>query len=251
MGRRVAVAPFLGMGGLIVLRFLVDTSQAKLAGLMQRPLVCGQLITPLTGYSNAGEAFAIDNGAFSQFDSKKFKSILQRDEQHKAKCLFVTVPDIVGNARRTLELWRCRHRFVKGWPLALVMQDGMEDFDIPWHDLQAVFIGGRDPWKDSQASQDIVKTAKNLGVHVHVGRVNAYRRWKLFSDLGADTCDGSGIAMYDHMLKAIEERIEGNERTLFDGEAASESISGGTDQRLQRPGGERLEGSSDSDDAGG
>ena len=199
-----------------MLRFLVDTSQAKLVGLMQRPLVCGQLITPLTGYSNAGEVFAIDNGAFSRFDAKKFKSILQRDEQHKAKCLFVTVPDIVGNARRTLELWRCRHRFVKGWPLALVMQDGMEDFDIPWHDLQAVFIGGRDPWKDSQASQDIVKTAKTLGVHVHVGRVNAYKRWKLFSDLGADTCDGSGIAMYDHMLINIESKIaDDGQPTLF------------------------------------
>ena len=95
------------------MRFLVDTSAAKLHGLMGRPLVCGQLITPLTGYSNAGEVFAIDNGAFSRFDLKKFASILQRDEKHKAKCLFVTVPDIVGNARRTLELWRCRHRFVK------------------------------------------------------------------------------------------------------------------------------------------
>jgi hypothetical protein len=93
----------------------------------------------------------------------------------------------------------------------------MEDFEIPWSDLAAVFIGGRDPWKDSQASQDIVKAAKVLGVHVHVGRVNAFKRFRLFHDLGADTCDGSGIAMYDHMLKDIEEKLKNDGDAILPG----------------------------------
>ena len=213
------------------MRFLVDTRKSRLEELIKKDIVAGQLITPLTGYSNAGETFAIDNGAFSRFDAKRFESLLNRDWKHRDKCLFVTVPDIVGNARRTLELWRCRHRFVKGWPLALVMQDGMEDFDIPWHELQAVFIGGRDPWKDSQASQDIVKTAKTLGIHVHIGRVNAYKRWKLFADLGADTCDGSGIAMYDHMLENIERKVlEGDQPSLFKDEDSPKDYQEGVRQ---------------------
>lgn len=212
-------------------KFLVDTRKSRLEELIKKDIVAGQLITPLTGYSNAGEVFAIDNGAFSRFDAKRFEALLNRDLKHRHKCLFVAVPDIVGNARRTLELWRCRHRFVKGWPLALVIQDGMEDFDIPWHELQAVFIGGRDPWKDSQASQDIVKTAKTLGIHVHIGRVNAYKRWKLFTDLGADTCDGSGIAMYDHMLENIERKaLEGDQPSLFKDEDSSKDYQEGVRQ---------------------
>jgi hypothetical protein len=92
----------------------------------------------------------------------------------------------------------------------------MEDLEIPWDEMNAIFIGGGDPWKDSKASQDIVKTAVTLGVWVHVGRVNTPRRFELFDELGADSCDGSGIAMYDHMLEKIERRNEPRP-SLFDG----------------------------------
>jgi len=93
----------------------------------------------------------------------------------------------------------------------------MENLLIPWDEMRAVFIGGCDPWKDSKAAADIVATAKTLGVHVHVGRVNTPRRFKHFTDLGADTCDGSGVARYDWMLEKIEREMNGNtESTLFD-----------------------------------
>jgi len=83
--------------------------------------------------------------------------------------------------------------------------------------LQLVFIGGRDPWKDSQSALDIVKTAKVLQKHAHVGRVNTAKRYKLFASVGADTCDGSGVAMYDHMLEDIEREINKTEEpTLWD-----------------------------------
>jgi EAL domain-containing protein (putative c-di-GMP-specific phosphodiesterase class I) len=79
----------------------------------------------------------------------------------------------------------------------------MEDMDIPWHEIDALFVGGGDPWKDSKASQDIVRTAKILGKHVHVGRVNTRERYELFAGLGADTCDGSGVSRFPHTAKAI------------------------------------------------
>lgn len=187
------------------MRFLIDKAQKDvLAKATKYPkYVAGQLLTPLTGYSFAGHEFAIDNGSFSRFDADRFARLLKREDQNKSKCIFVTVPDVVGNARRTMEIWKRRSRFVLGWPTALVAQDGIEDMDIPWDEMEAIFIGGRDPWKDSQASLDVVRTAKILGIHVHVGRVNTERRFRLFHEAGADTCDGSGVAMYDHMLEEI------------------------------------------------
>jgi hypothetical protein len=206
------------------MKFLIDTSKDTLLSKQAEfpDLVAGQLITPLTGYSNAKGLFAIDNGAFSKFLNLKFQSLLRRDADYKANCLFVVVPDIVGNARRTLELWQHRELFVgDGWPLALVAQDGIEDLTIPWDQFKAIFIGGRDPWKDSQAAADIVKTAKTLDKHVHVGRVNTLRRYTHYTGLGADTCDGSGIAKYDHMLVDIANGLKPSP-TLFDNEMDNE-----------------------------
>jgi hypothetical protein len=201
------------------MRFLIDKSPKDVArkiGLYPS-LVEGQLLTPLTRYKNAGGVFAIDNGAFSGFDRDGFAALLKREEPNREHCLFVTVPDVVEAGRRTLEIWKYRHSIVRHWPLALVAQDGMEDLEIPWGEMKAVFIGGGDPWKDSKSALDIVKTAKTLGKHVHVGRVNTAKRFKLFAEAGADTCDGSGVSMYDHMLDNIAKAISKEpERSLFD-----------------------------------
>ena len=198
------------------MKFLIDLSPNRLSEKINSPLVMGQLLTPLTGYADAGGIYAIDNGAFSGFPADRFRRLLERQESRKADCLFVTCPDIVGAGQRSIELFKRRSRWIpEGWKVALVAQDGMEDLEIPWDEMDAIFIGGGDPWKDSKASQDIVKTAVTLGVWVHVGRINTPRRFELFDELGADSCDGSGIAMYDHMLQKIERRNE-PVKTLFD-----------------------------------
>jgi hypothetical protein len=187
------------------MKFLLDVSPNKLEQRLSEfsDLIAGQLLTPLTRYNNAGGLFAIDNGAFSGFKKKDFKSLLEREHENKDRCLFVVVPDVVGNGKRTLEIWHLRHNIIHGWPKALVIQDGIEDLDIPWSELQAVFVGGNDPWKDSRAVVDIVKTALILDKHIHVGRVNTIKRFVKFEELGAHTCDGSGASMYDHMLEDI------------------------------------------------
>lgn len=206
--------------GSINMKCLIDKSTKDIRRKMELhpDLVCGQLITPLTGYKNAGEEFAIDNGCYIGFNQNKFNRILAREKENKHRCLFVTVPDVVGNARRTLEIWKYRHRILSGWPLALVMQNGMEDIDIPWNELSAIFMGGNDPWKDSKTAVDIVKTAKILGKHAHVGRVNSPKRFKLYRDAGADTCDGSGISMYDHMLDEIQKSLTVNDEPRLFGD---------------------------------
>jgi hypothetical protein len=203
-------------------KFLIDTSGHEIQRKWHDDFVCGQLLTPLTRYSDWGGFYAIDNGAFSGFPEKEFRALLERQKGARDRCKFVTCPDIVGNGRRTLELWEHRHEWLSGWPAALVLQNGVEDLTIPWADCAAVFIGGIDPWKESQACVDLVKTAKTLGIWVHVGRVNTYGRWKRFADLGADSCDGSGVARYDHMLSAIIRAETTPARGLFDGQSDPE-----------------------------
>ena len=200
------------------MKFLIDTSPAKLATIKSE-LVAGQLLTPLTNYQNAKGVFAVDNGAFSGFDSSAFERLLSRNEKHNQKCLFVTVPDIVGNARRTRELYfhYTQKEFMKPWTekWAFVLQDGMEDFAIEWYAMRYLFVGGTNAFKDSNAAYDIVKTAKALDVPVHVGRVNTFKRYETYAAFGADTCDGSGIAKYDWMLKQIEEKLAAKPQPEF------------------------------------
>jgi len=190
------------------MRFLIDKSpnDVRRKQSLHADLVAGQLLTPLTRYSDWGGVYAIDNGAFSGFRRDEFASLIKRQEEHMNRCLFVTVPDVVGNGRRTLEIWLYRRQFLAGkWfnKAALVAQDGMDDLCIPWENVHCLFVGGGDPWKDSRAAADLVRTAKTLGKHVHAGRVNTLKRYKHFAELGVDTCDGSGVAMYDHMLDDI------------------------------------------------
>ncbi len=200
------------------MRFLIDKSPAHVARKNESDLVGGQLITPLTGYSDWGGTYGIDNGAYSGFPEVAFQRILNRQEAARERCLFVTCPDIVGAAQRSIELFKRRRRWIpEGWPVALVAQDGMESLEIPWDELDAIFLGGLDPWKDSRAAADIIKTAKILKKWSHIGRVNTPKRYEHFAALGADTCDGSGVAQYDWMLTKIENHMNGDDDpTLFD-----------------------------------
>lgn len=168
----------------------------------------GQLLTPLTRYRlrDPERPWAIDNGGFKELDIEGLKALLAREAHHKEKCLFVSAPDIVGSAQRTLELFPRFRPMLEGWRVAFVCQDGQELLPIPWDDCDAVFIGGSTMWKCSDHVVRIIKTAKLLGKHVHAGRVNDPGRWKHFEDLGVDTGDGTGLARYTHMRKAIANR---------------------------------------------
>lgn len=170
--------------------------------------VTGQLLTPLTRFRlrDPSKPWAIDNGAFARFDAKAFHALLAREQHHQGNCLFVTVPDVVSSARRTLEVfdrWKDR---LQGWKLALACQDGQEDLPIPWDDIGAVFIGGSTKFKVSDGAVQIIKAAQALGKWVHVGRVNDPIRWEHFDELGVDSCDGTGLARYTHMREAIANR---------------------------------------------
>lgn len=179
----------------------------------------GQLLTPLTRYRLRTSTFAIDNGGFKKLDVPGLFSLMKREEHHRENCLFVSVPDIVGSAQRTRELFDHFAPQMQGWKLAFVCQDGQEMLPIPWGQIAAVFIGGSTSWKCSAYVAQIIKTAKIFEKWVHVGRVNDPARFHHFEELGADSIDGTGLARYSHMRAAIANR--GQMVGLFDqGEAA-------------------------------
>ena len=200
------------------MRFLLD---AKADVCQQSALIVGQLMTSEGGHALGPCPFAIDNGAFARFEPDKFRRLLCRCEPARERCLFVATPDVVGSARRTLEMFDIWNPKLEYWPRALVAQDGIEDLPIPWDQIAAVFIGGSTAWKESSAAADVVRAARIAELHVHVGRVNTIKRFTWFDDLGADTCDGTGVLMrgsrrFHEMLSAIQCGHRDDHPRLFD-----------------------------------
>lgn len=168
----------------------------------------GQLLTPLTQYRSYGTTFAIDNGAYSKFQMGNFLGLIEREKDNKDKCLFITMPDIVGNARRTLESFDIWSEKLCAWPRALVLQEGIDDLDIPWRKISAIFIGGGNAFKTSKAVRDIVKCAKLLGKWTHMGRVNGKDRIIDAHEMGIDSIDGSGISRFSQRRLSISQSLK-------------------------------------------
>ncbi len=169
--------------------------------------VAGQLLTPLTRYTKGDNVFAIDNGAFSNFNEKNFISLLKREEEHKNDALFVACPDKVGDHKETLALYNDLSHLCEGWKVAFVAQDG---YDGMPQNANALFIGGTNKFKDSNDAIHAVECALQDGKHVHIGRVNTPSRFIKFDSIGAHTCDGSGVSRYDHMIINIKNHMAYN-----------------------------------------
>lgn len=186
------------------MRCYLDTSEDLAVAGSELGLPVGQLLTPLTRFSNRSkEDFAIDNGAYSGLDAQGFRALLARELPNKTGCRFVVAPDIPFSMRRTLELFhRWRHELA-GWRVALAIQNDVEAFDLPWEQIDAVFVGGDDAFKTSRHAVAVMKTAKALGKWAHVGRVNTPERFRWCVEFGVDSIDGSGISRFTHMRVAL------------------------------------------------
>lgn len=184
---------------------MLDTSQDLETASKELGCAVEQLLTPLTRYTpqHPNSMFAIDNGAFSVFEPKNFLSLLKREHPRRGLCRFVAVPDVVGSARRTLEVFDHWAPALQEWTLALVVQDGQEHLPIPWDRIAAIFIGGSTDWKMGPHAAACIKACKAIGKWCHVGRVNTPGRFEYFENLGADSIDGTGLSRYSWMREAI------------------------------------------------
>ena len=185
----------------VQMKIMLDCSSKKIHEYRDRYGVdFWQLRTPLTAYALAGVPYGLDNGCFKRFNKKTWERLLDEAEENMPK--FVCLPDIVGDAARTLDLFDAFEIKTNGLPRALVLQDGIENHRIPWDKMAAVFVGGSDAFKISDEAMNACRTAKMLGKWVHVGRVNTAARVNYWKGM-ADSIDGSGISRYDHMLENV------------------------------------------------
>lgn len=196
---------------------MLDTSEDLAVCAEELGAPVEQLFSPLTRFTDKdSEAMkAADNGGFAGLNIQAFLSLLAREDHQRGNFRFITVPDIVASARRTLELFEYWYPRLCDWRLALVAQDGQEDLPIPWDRIDAIFIGGTTRFKMSKSAIDIIRTAQAMEKWVHVGRVNDPDRWTHFEQLGVDSVDGTGIARYSHMRIRIRDRHLNQQEGLF------------------------------------
>lgn len=145
----------------------------------------------------AGISWAADNFAFAGFDADGYRRMLQVIAG-VPRCLFLTVPDVVGDAAATLERfgeWRAECSAV-GQPLGFVAQDGIDLGDVPWGELGALFIGGTDAFKLGPLAERAVNEAHRRGLWVHMGRVNTAQRARYAATIGVDSIDGTQFSRW-------------------------------------------------------
>lgn len=166
----------------------------------------GHLLSPRAGnrlgtVTATGRMWAADNDAFLAWDQERYwKMLINISKADRSRLLWVTVPDVVGNAQETINRW---HEWLPqldylGLPAAFVGQDGLGAIadEIQWHELECFFIGGSDEWKLSAEAEDFAREAKRRGKWVHMGRVNSVKRMRHAMEIGCDSIDGRSFSAW-------------------------------------------------------
>lgn len=191
------------------MKFLIPsggTADSRFAGILTSPAHRGP---PAPEGIRAGMMWAAENEAYTRgFDPDRFFPWLEEMAQYKERCLFIPVPDVVGDCIQTLENYRHWRRWFGDWPVAFIAQDGQEhmSFPRPHETWGTLFIGGTTAWKESAGAIDCIRRGQELGKRIHIGRVNWKRRYDMFKILAGSegfTCDGTRVR-FDGREKALE-----------------------------------------------
>lgn len=162
----------------------------------------GRLIQPrhtssIEQTAQSGRPWAADNDCYQALDADAYERMLRRIKGLSG-CLFVTVPDVVADANATATLWDTWAPIVKSYnlPRALVLQDGLTESDVPWDDIEAVFVGGSTEYKLGTQAAKIVAEANKRQKWTHMGRVNTQRRIRYAKSIGIKSIDGTKYARF-------------------------------------------------------
>lgn len=156
----------------------------------------GYIDTPAQGNTRPrGLIWCADNGCYGSGwpGYERWFRWLNDNVVDAETCRFAVAPDVVGDARGTLERslpWLQKIRDLC-YPAALVAQDGLEYLDVPWDAFDVLFVGGSTGWKLGREARQIVLEAKSRDKYVHMGRVNSARRWRYAEAIGCDSADGT------------------------------------------------------------
>lgn len=155
----------------------------------------GVLLTPRNSYPSkpiSGWPRALDNGCFSSdWDEGEWREWIVA---MPTDVLWAVVPDVVGDWRSTRARWDRYAGDVDGFRKAYVLQDGQPAADVPWDELDAVFIGGSTAYKLSADAYRLTREAVERGAWVHMGRVNSLARCRIAAAWGCDSVDGNYLA---------------------------------------------------------
>ena len=203
--------------------YLVGNRVAGTESLLDEKRI-GLMNTPKNGYAiRPGWIWAADNGCFGKGypgDEAWISWLKGFTPDQRKGCLFVTAPDVVGDSKESLARSLPFLPTIRdlGYPVALVTQDGMQPDDVPWKQIDWLFIGGTDRHKLGSEAKALIAAAKNHEKMVHVGRVNSQKRFLAFAALGADTVDGTflGFGPKVNLPKLLSWiRHHDNHATLF------------------------------------
>jgi|SRR5215475_4838518 len=156
----------------------------------------GCITSPMQGNLIPAKAvWCADNGRFGRGWPGRDRYLRWLDTLEPAadRCQFVVLPDVPFDMPRSLELSMsylpdlARTPF----PIALALQNGAEDMELPWGEIQAVFIAGDDQWKLGHAAVTLIHEALTKNLWTHLARVNSARRWRFACGVGADSSDGT------------------------------------------------------------
>jgi hypothetical protein len=162
--------------------------------------------------------YACDNGAFScwdpktnTFDDDKWKQtepewlkLIHWTWRTGTMPLWCIIPDVPGNAERTLERWHTySKRFLGGIPLAMAVQDGMEPSDVLALEVrpEVIAVGGSTEFKWAT----LEKWTEAFD-RVHVLRCNSPAKLYVMEELGVESCDGTGWLRGDKVQTSGLER---------------------------------------------
>lgn len=142
-----------------------------------------------------GVRWCADNGCFTdRWDADKWWYWLNKRIPNQSTCVFATAPDVLRDAEATLPLalkWMPKIRGL-GYKVAYVAQNGdSSERGLPWDEFDVLFIGGDDVFKFSPESLGLIRDGKERGKHIHMGRINSLRRWRIAEAYNADSADGT------------------------------------------------------------
>jgi hypothetical protein len=184
------------------MRLLVNGTTRIVREMPDSPYL-GHLMSPRCGVSldylrSTRLPVAADNGCFKRFEPDRFLRMLDRAGECADRVAFVCLPDVVADARATMDLFEDWAREVtgRGLPAALVMQDGLERLEVPWDRLDALFVGGSTAWKLGRHAARLGAEGKARGKLLHMGRVNSFRRFKYAYAIGCDSLDGGQFSWF-------------------------------------------------------
>ena len=154
----------------------------------------GYIDTPAQGNLRpAGVDWCADNGRFGKGWPGASRWLTWLTGMNPERCGFATAPDVVGDAKATLEESRPFLSVLRGlgYPAALVAQDGLEGLTVPWDEFDVLFIGGSTEWKLGHYARRLVGAANAHGKRVHMGRVNSNKRLRYAASIGCHSADGT------------------------------------------------------------